>query len=542
MRYAHSRVQVSFNRPGPSPLVTSRRQLLAQLSGAALLTFAPTPLVYARELWRTGDPFSLGVASGSPRTDGFVLWTRLAPEPLSRDASMPGGMAGGAVEIFYEIATDEAMRSIIRRGRARALPEFAWSVHVEIAGLQPGRPYWYRFISGEAVSRIGRAITTGVATNALKFGFVSCAHYEHGYFAAYRHLADEHPDVVMFLGDYIYEYVDRKSPTVRTHSDGVDASDLRTFRNRYAQYRLDPDLQRLHAEVPALVTWDDHEVQNDYAADRSPTFEDKAAFLVRRQAAYRAFYEHMPLRPSVSLSRDGSVRVYDSFQFGDLAEVYLLDGRQYRSSQACYGPPDRGGAHAETAAGCPDLFDRNRTMLGTQQEAWLFNRFRSSSARWNVVAQDVLMATFSRRAPGGEYVYWTDDWNGYPADRARLLEHIRQTGLANPVVLSGDAHTFWANDLRLTTNSTSPVLATEFLTSSVSASPPPANTFRPFLPENPAIRYFEDKWRGYACGDLTRDSLTVKYRALSDVRNPRATISTLKTFAVENGRAGVVEA
>jgi alkaline phosphatase D len=524
------------------PISISRRQLVNQLGGIALLALAPTPLIYARQQWRMGDPFSLGVASGSPRLDGFVIWTRLAPEPLSPDPTTPGGMTGGPVEVAYEIATDESMRSVVRRGRALAEPEFAWSMHVEIAGLKPGRPYWYRFICGEAVSRIGRAMTTGPATNALKFGFVSCAHYEHGYFSAYRHLADEHPDVVMFLGDYIYEYVDRKGATVRTHSDGVDASDLRTFRNRYAQYRLDPDLQRLHAEVPALVTWDDHEVQNDYAADVSPTFEDKATFLARRQAAYRAFYEHMPLRQSVSLSRDGSVRVYDSFQLGELAEIYLLDGRQYRSPQACYAPPDHGGAHPETAASCPELFDHGRTMLGAQQEKWLFDRFRTSRARWNVIAQDVLMATFARRGQRGDYSYWTDDWNGYPADRARLLEHIRHSRLTNPVVLSGDAHTFWANDLRLTADLGAPVLATEFLTTSVSANPPPPNAFRPFLPDNPSIRYFEDKFRGYVCADLAPDALTVKYRALSDVRDPRATVSTLKTFAVENGRPAVVEA
>ena len=523
------------------PLFPQRRRLLGQLGGVALLSFAPTPLLHASQRWRTGNPFSLGVASGSPRRDGFVLWTRLAPEPLSADPATPGGMSGNAVDVWYEIATDEAMYAIVRKGRVRAEPEFAWSVHAEIVGLKPGRPYWYRFMCGDAVSRIGRATTIPAKADALKFGFVSCSNYEHGYFSAYRHLADEHPDLVMFLGDYIYEYVDRKNPTVRTHSDGVEASDLRTYRNRYAQYRLDPDLQRLHAEVPALVTWDDHEVENDYAADRSPTFEDRTAFLARRQAAYRAFYEHMPLRPSVSLQRDGGVRVYDSLQIGELVEIFLLDGRQYRSPQACYAPPNHGGAHPETPAGCPELFDPQRTMLGAQQEAWLYERFGASRASWNVVAQDMLMAPFSRKARG-DYWYWTDDWNGYSADRARVLEHMRVSKLANPIVLSGDAHTFWANDLRPTADTSTPVIATEFLTTSISANPPPPDAFRPYLAENPTVRYFEDKWRGYISADVRRDVLTMKYRAVADARDAQATVSTLKTFAVENGRPGVAEA
>jgi alkaline phosphatase D len=500
------------------------------------------PLVHARQSWRSGDPFSLGVASGSPSEDGFVLWTRLAPEPLSPDPATPGGMSGGAIQVAYEIATDEAMRSIVQRGQAIATPEFGWSVHAEVRGLEPGRPYWYRFMCGDAVSRVGRTATIALNLQRFKFGFVCCSNYEHGYFSAYRHLADEHPDVVMFLGDYIYEYIDHKSHTVRTHSDGVDAFDLRTFRNRYAQYRLDPDLQRLHAEVAAITTWDDHEVQNDYAADISPTFEDKAKFLARRQAAYRAFYEHMPLRPSRSLMRDGSVRVYDSYRIGDLAEIFVLDGRQYRSAQACYAPPDHGGAHPESAASCPELFDPRRTMLGREQESWLFDRFRNSRAQWNVVAQDVLFAHFSRRTHSGEQLYWTDDWNGYPAGRARLLEHIRQTQLKNPVVLSGDAHTFWANDVRQQPDTNSPILATEFLTTSVSANPPPPDAFRPYLSANPWVHYFEDKSRGYICADLARDKLTMRYRAVADVRDPHASISTLKTFAVANGRPGLVEA
>src|SRR4029079_12012010 len=193
---------------------------------------------------------------------------------------------------------------------------------------EAGRSYWYRFIARGAESRIGRAATlpaVGTKLDRLRVGFVSCANYERGHFAAYRHLADEQPDIVLFLGDYIYEYADTRRPVVRRHSDGGEAPDLRTYRNRYAQYRLDADLQRLHAIAPALMTWDDHEVQNDYADQWSMDFQEPSQFLIRRAAAYRAFYEHMPLR---ARSRpDGAhLRLYERYTFGDLAEISLLDG------------------------------------------------------------------------------------------------------------------------------------------------------------------------------------------------------------------------
>ena len=248
----------------------TRRRLIAGAAGAGLaLIAAPAVLRSARaQSWRAGNPFSLGVASGAPRSDGFVLWTRLAPEPMSTDPETPGGMSGGDVTVDYEIATDDAMHDVVRRGEATAERAFAYSVHLDVSGLEPGRPYWYRFMSGDATSSVGRAVTLpapGASLDKLRFGFVSCSNYEHGYFSAYRHLTDENPDVVLFLGDYIYDTIEENRPIVRRHSDGVVAATLPTYRNRYAQYRLDPDLQHLHAQVPALVTWDDHEVENDYA-------------------------------------------------------------------------------------------------------------------------------------------------------------------------------------------------------------------------------------------------------------------------------------
>lgn len=525
----------------------TRRRLLKGAAGAGLALIAIPALLRGAAAQGTGtvDPFSLGVASGAPRPDGFVLWTRLAPEPLSSDPQTPGGMHGGDVTIGYEIATDSAMRDIVRRGQAIAEQAFAYSVHLDVRGLQPGRPYWYRFLSGDASSRIGRAATLpapGAALDRLRFGFVSCANYEHGYFSGYRHLADENPEFVLYLGDYIYEYIEERRPVVRRHSDGIEAATLPTYRNRYAQYKLDPDLQRLHAEVPALVTWDDHEVQNDYADKWSEYFDDPERFLVRRAAAYRAFYEHMPVRPILSRPEGPAMRIYDRFSFGDLIEIFMIDGRQYRSREACYAPPNNGGTHLETDASCPERLDEGRSMLGFAQEAWLHTGLAHSGAQWNLIAQDVLMAQLRFKRDNAD-AFSTDDWDGYPANRARLLKRIRDSRVANPVVVGGDAHSFFANDLRPDfADAAAPVVATEFVGTSISAFGPPYDVIAQALPDNPHIHFFDSRRRGYVAVDLQRAHMQVSMRVVSDATDPRATVSTLRTFAVEGGRPGVVPA
>ena len=528
----------------------TRRRFL-NLSAQALAGALAAPTLSCRggislARWPAQDPFSLGVAAGDPSPDSFVIWTRLAPDPLSADPDAPGGVADGDLAVGYEIASDEAMRNVVQRGTAAAEAAFAHSVHVEVRGLGAGRPYWYRFRSGDAQSRVGRARTAparGASLERLRFACASCANYEAGYFAAYRHLAAEEPDVVVFLGDYMYEYLEKRRPTVRTHSDGVEATTLPTYRNRYAQYRLDPDLQGLHASVAALVTWDDHEVQNDYADRWSPSFDDPEQFLRRRAAAYQAFYEHMPLRPSRARPSGPALRLNERFAFGDLVLFSVLDGRQYRSREACYAKPDHGGGHVETDASCPELRDPARSLLGSGQEAWLADGLASSPARWNVIAQDVMMAQLRERQADGSLGFWTDDWNGYPASRSRLLQHVHDQRVRNPVVLSGDIHSFWANDLKLDFDDPrSPTVASELVGTSITSYPPPYEKFAAYLADNPHVRFFDSRQRGYLVCDATRAQLTARFQVISDPMDRGATLATLASFAIEDGRPGPLRA
>lgn len=532
----------------PGNRLLSRRAAL-RLAGAAALTFPAAPLLAAplpnairvfsssaRQFDGRDDPFTLGVAAGAPRPDGFVLWTRLAP--LS---DMP---VGGDREVGYEIAEEPAFRRVAQRGLARAEAAFAHAVHLDVRGLQPGRPYWYRFFLGPWISATGRATTapaTGSAVGAVRFGFCSCANYQHGYFAAYRHLAEEAPDLVLFLGDYIYESVDRSPAAIRPHSDGQLATTLALYRNRYAQYRRDPDLQRLHAAAGCLVTWDDHEVQDDYAGPWSEDLIPPADFLKRRAAAYQAFYEHMPL-PAWSRPAGDGMRIHTALDWGDLLRVHLLDGRQYRSRGACYGP-GKGGGHVETLQSCPELADPARSLLGHAQEQWLQRGLAASPARWNVIAQAVLMARMQGRRPDGQRGTWTEAWDGYPEARRRLLTHLRDAKIANPVVLGGDNHAFWANDLKPDfDDERAPAVATELIGGSITSHGPDYDATLKIVAQNPHVRFFESRRRGYAIADLTPARMETRFQVVADATDPASPKATLARFVTESGKAGAIPA
>lgn len=517
-----------------------RRQIL--LSGGLALLAAGAPAYVRAGPTAPRTPFTLGVASGDPVPHGFVLWTRLAPDPLAVDGR--GGM-DGPVSVLWEVAEDEAMRRVVQAGRAVADARFAHSAHVEVAGLKPGRPYWYRFTSQGHQSAIGQASTApapDTKVDRLTLGMATCAHWELGWFSAYRHLAAERPDLILFLGDYIYEYSYRgdraKGRTVRAHDRQEDVVDLAGYRNRYALYKTDPDLQALHAIAPCLMTWDDHEVQNDYSNrwSQDPKVSTDA-FLRRRAAAYRAFYEHMPLRRR-SRPHGPDMRIYDRLRYGDLAEFLVLDGRQYRSIQPCPTPTWRGG-HVVPES-CPDMTDASRTMLGTRQERWLYDGFKRADARWTVVVQDLLVAPVDQTGKDGQEGHFTDGWDGYQANRTRMLDALAASRAPNPVFLGGDIHSFWATDLKTDFRkpSSSPV-ASEFVAAAISQENPPKGVFYDAQARNPHIRYVDLQTNGYASLTLTRDRIETRFQAISDRKDPNAGVRTLQRFAVEAGRPGV---
>ncbi|HEU4353067.1 MAG TPA: alkaline phosphatase D family protein [Burkholderiales bacterium] len=482
-------------------------------------------------------PFSLGVASGYPGPAGLTLWTRLAPVP---DAP-GGGMAPEIVPVAWEVARDEAMNDIAASGTAYATPEWAHSLHVEAIGLQPNRPYWYRFRAGDAQSATGLARTLPLPANRparLRFAFASCQQYEQGYYGAYRHMAADQPDLVLHLGDYIYEGSWGRDH-VRKHNT-PEAVTLDDYRARYALYRSDPDLQAAHSACPWLVTWDDHEVSNDYAPERSENLDVPEWFLARRAAAYKAWYEHMPV-PRRMLPIGPHARIYTRLSYANLASFFVVDNRQYRTPQAC-PRPGRGGGSTVEVAQCPDLVDPKRTLLGMQQEQWLEAGLGASRQRWNVIAQQTLMAQLNR-AEGAGKSFWTDGWDGYPVARRRLLDFLASSKASNPVVIGGDVHAFYVSELKADFDDpNSPVVASEFVGTSISSQHGGREWLDKRRLANPHILLAESRYRGYTRVEVTSRRMQVDLRAVEDVQRRETPCRTLASFVVEDGKPGPLRA
>jgi len=444
--------------------------------------------------------------------------------------------------VRWEIADDEAFKSIVRSGTTAAEPAWAHCVHVEVNGLAPERWYWYRFLTAGAESSIGRTRTAPLANAVnprLRFAFASCQQYEQGYFNAYRHIAADAPDLVAFLGDYIYESTWGRDH-VRKH-DRPEPYTLDDYRGRYTQYRSDPDLQAAHAACPWIVTWDDHEVDNDYADDRPEDGMERTPFLERRAAAYRAYYEHMPL-PERMKPKGADMRIYATLDWGTLARFCTLDDRQYRSWHACPRPGRRGGSNTVDIQQCEGLASPGRSMLGRAQERWLDGALGESRAAWNVLAQQTPMAQFDQK-PGAGRRAWTDGWDGYPAARQRLLDSISSRKVANPVVLGGDVHAFNVNQLKADFDKPdSPIVASEFVCTSITSQAWSQERLNQFLPDNPHMLLVDSRYRGYARADVAPGRMSVELRAIEDVRRRDSACSTLATFVVENGRPGPVKA
>ncbi|HYR84606.1 MAG TPA: alkaline phosphatase D family protein [Terriglobia bacterium] len=487
-----------------------------------ILAFGALPAMRGeRQVRLSSNPFTLGVASGDPAPGGVVLWTRLA------------GVEPQRVAVHWEIAADDRFRRIARKGSSLALKEFGYSVHAEVGGLQPGRDYWYRFMTGGVASPVGKTRTarTGAgAGNPFRFAFVSCQNYEHGYFTAYRHLAAEDLDVVVHLGDYIYET--RFGTTIVRQHEAGEVFTLDQYRARYSLYRSEPELQAAHAAFPWIVTPDDHEVQDNYAGAISKNDVPPAEFLRRRAAGYQAYYEFMPLRRT-SMPAGPDISLFRKLSFGSLIDFHVLDTRQYRSDQPCGdGLKPR----------CAAALAPSQTMMGAKQENWLMNGLRSSQARWNVLANQVMIADVAQPVAGAR-TFSMDKWGGYVEARKRLLDFLGQARPSNPIVITGDIHSNWVSDLKLDfDNPSSTTVGTEFVGTSITSGGDGNDS----VPEglfavNPHIKFFNTR-RGYVRATVTPSLWTSDYRVVPYVSRPAAPVETRASFVVESGRPGAQRA
>lgn len=511
-------------------MTIDRRTLIR--TGAGLALFAGLPAsaaVLARPLG--GNPFMLGVAAGDPWPDGFVIWTRLAPRPLDEH----GGMPQVAVPVAWEVAEDERFARVVRKGEALARPELGHSVHVEVSGLRPHRHYWYRFsVAGSDVSPTGMARTAPAADAALdrlRIGVAGCQHWEAGFYDAWGALARE-PDLdfVFHYGDYIYEGAGRPfgEHVVRQHV-GDEIYSLDDYRRRYAQYKTDPHLQAAHQASAFVMSFDDHEIDNNWAGAYDQDGTPPEAFLLRRMAGYQAWYENMPVRRAQMPGMQG-LTAYRRLDYGRLLRTHVLDTRSYRTDQSC-----KDIARAET---CTPEAHASPDMLGHAQEAWL-DEGLGNVRTWNLLAQQVIVMPLDVRAAGQDRpVFETDLWDGYRPAKARLVDSIRRQGLGNVVIATGDHHKHAAGIVPERDEAPDgPAVAVEFLATSISSggNGHGDDGLAHMLANNPNLDLYTEL-RGYQLFDITPRSWTTDVKVMDEVEKPGGTIRTLVRYHVEPGR------
>ena len=438
-----------------------------------------------------------------------------------------------AIPVQWEVSLDANFTNIVKRGNEVSKPRLGHSIHVEVEGLEPATWYYYRFKARDHISPTGRTKTAppyGSEVDQLKFAFVSCQSWPVGYYTAYQHLAKDDLDLVVHLGDYIYE--GNHSSKVRpTDYSAPEIYTLDDYRNRYALYKSDSDLQAAHANFPWIVTFDDHEVDNNWAGEipQDPKKQSRKDFLERRAVAFQAYYEHMPLRRT-SLPNRSDIQLYRRLAFGNLVEFNVLDTRQFRDDQA-----NGDGWKVPT----PESEDPSRTMLGEQQERWLLDGLAASQTKWKVLAQQVFFAHRDGDFdPNGEYVSM-DAWDGYPGARQRIVDFLAEKDIKNTVVLTGDVHTNWANEIKVDFHdANSENVAVEFVGTSITSngdgSDVNSNTAQ-YLKENPHIKFFNN-YRGYVRCKLTQDTWQTDYQVIPYVTRPGAPVSTRASFVVEDGQ------
>ncbi|MFI6675790.1 alkaline phosphatase D family protein [Kribbella sp. NPDC050470] len=505
----------------------SRRTLVFGGLAAAGVSALPVRSTVIAATAAVPYPFQLGVASGEPDANSVVLWTRLAPSPLNADGQ--GGMANANVTVDWQVSTTDTFSTLVASGSVTAAYAAAHSVHVVAGGLNPDSDYFYRFRAQGHLSPVGRTRTApAVGTNGrdLVMAFSSCAHYEEGYYTVYRRMAEENPGLILHLGDYIYEYGAVAGRT-RTHAGTTEIVTLADYRRRFAQYKSDPDLQAAHAAAPWIVVPDDHEVENNYAnmvrADSTPSLTT-AQWTARRTAAYRAYYENMPLRPAQA-NNGNSIPLYRRLRWGNLATFHMLDTRQYRNDQAC----------GDGWKVCSDADLASRSLPGNAQETWLLDGLAQHYGTWDIIGQQVF---FARRfnASGASM----DSWDGYRASRARIQQGWVARGTRNPVVLTGDVHRAWASDLKADyNNASSATIGSELVTSSVTSSGDgDGSTTIPDVGTNPWLRFYNNR-RGYVRTTISPTQLRADFRAVAKVSEHGAAASTVKSFVIEEGQPGL---
>ncbi len=503
-------------------------------------TTAAERTLVASPPWEGPTPFGLGVASGDPDQSSVVLWTRLIVDPLSSDR-----IEFGEVDLAVDVALDPAFQDLLSSETITARAEEGHSVHHLASGLAPDTWVHYRFRVGTHESPVGRARTTPAATGTpLRFGFSSCQNWESGAYGAHRHLAEADLDLMIWLGDYIYEYGPGNQGVVasaglREHNS-PEITDLEAYRDRYALYRSDPHLQASHAARPWLVIWDDHEIDNDHAGRVPEDDQSEATFLARRRAAHQAWWEHMPVR--LPAPTGDVFEIHRRIDWADLASIHMLDGRQYRADQPTDGEPVElpGVGDLGLRRLGPTALDASHSMLGAEQEAWLLDGVTASSATWNVLGNQVYMHGLDA-FPGDAPATNTDTWDGYHANRVRLLESLVAADPGNLIVLTGDFHSSTAADLRTDPFDRSlPVVATEFMAPAISSRfPAQLVDLAPLvLGFNPQVRHF-DPANGFMTCVVTPESWTTTLHTLVDVTDEQSELREAAVFTVAAGTPGI---
>jgi alkaline phosphatase D len=523
-------------------MALTRRGFLGQAAPWALLPLLPRcdGSSDARDDTDIGEsPFLHGVASGDPGVDRVLLWTRVSP-----DTSMQGPATNDPIDVEWSIALDADLDQVVGRGSATTDAGVDYTVKVDALGLDAGTTYYYQFRALGRTSQVGRTKTLPVgAVEQLSIAVVSCANYPAGYFHAYRLLSQrDELAFVLHLGDYLYEYGNAEygdgSPIGRVPDPVHENLTLGDYRRRHAQYKQDADLQALHLAHPIVAVWDDHEVANDAWRDGAQNHQagTEGDYAARKAAAFQAYFEWMPVRV---LDPAQPERIFRSVRIGDLADLVLLDTRHFardlQPANAC-DPMDLGAP--------------GRNLLGAEQEAWLLaelNRSQSDAVTWRLLGQQVMMAQLLSPV-GAMCVANADQWDGYAANRARLLAAWSEDALTNIVVLTGDIHSSWAADI--TADPFDPALydgatgagsvAVEFVAPAVSSPGPVSASQAPALQQligstHPHIKYAELIRQGYLLLELSHERVQASWYHVGDVRAAEVSEERVAQFQAKAG-------